>query len=518
MRMNRREILLAAAATAVSPLWSSRANDARADAAAPLPEDFSALSLADASRAIRRRDVSSRELTLACLKRIEEHNPRINALITVRREEALAQASLLDAEAAQAKFRSPLHGIPVVLKDAIDTAGSRTTAASAQFEQRVPSEDAEVVRRLHQAGAVILAKANLAEFSLSPSGASSHFGPVRNPWDLTRVTGGSSSGSAAATATHMCFGALGTDSGGSVRIPAAWCGLVGLKPTQGLVSTTGIVPSVASLDSCGPMARRVEDVAVLFGEMVGYDALDIRSVERPSEDYARSAREPVSQLRVAVPRRPFFDGLDAQIAKSVEEALSVLAKLTRGTREVDFTNFVQPNDAFINAAEVIDYHRTMLERHPDKYTPTTRRILEWCSRYVEDKAQGSASAKLARYIEARAALERRRRTIDAAFVDFDILAMPTMKSPPPPIERALQAERGSDDALFSIENTMIFNVLGLPALTVPCGFSAEGLPIGLMMCGPRFSEGKLLALAAAYEQSTQWHERVPVLNQKRREA
>jgi aspartyl-tRNA(Asn)/glutamyl-tRNA(Gln) amidotransferase subunit A len=266
------------------------------------------------------------------------------------------------------------------------------------------------------------------------------------------------------------------------------------------------------------MARRVEDVALLFSEMVGYDALDVRSVERPKEDYALSARRPVSQLRIAVPRRPFYESVDPQITKSVEEALSVIAKLTRGAKEVSLPNFTQPHDVLINAAEVVAYHRTMLEQHPEKYTPTTRKILEWCAAYVEDKAQGNTSAKLARYIEARVALERRRRAIDAVFKDFDLLAVPTLKSLPPPIEQALQAERSTaDDALFSIENTMIFNVLGLPALTVPCGFSSEGLPIGLMICGPHFSEGRLLAVAAAYEQSTQWHQRVPKLDQKRRE-
>lgn len=510
MKMNRREILLAAAASTLPPLLSSR--NARAATPSSLPDDLAALSLADASRAIRRRSVTSRALTLACLQHVEQQNPQVNALISVMREEALAQASRLDAEAGAAKFRSPLHGIPVALKDAIDTAGTRTTAASAQFADRIPGEDAEVVRRLREAGAVIIAKANLAEFSLSPSGASSHFGAVRNPWSLDRVTGGSSSGSAAATSTRMCFGALGTDSGGSVRIPAAWCGLVGLKPTDGLVSTTGIIPSVASLDSCGPMARRVEDVALLFSQMTGYDALDVRSVERPKEDYVLAARQAVSPLRVGIARRPFFENVDAQIAQAVEEALSIVAKLTRGIKDATLPKLFPSHDVIVNVAEVTAYHRTMLEQHPEKYTPTTRGILEYCAAYVEDKAQGNTSAKLARYIEARAALARRRRTIDAAFSDFDVLVMPTLKSLPPLIERALQAERKTgDEALFSIENTMIFNVLGLPALTVPCGFSAEGLPIGLMICGPRFSEGRLLALAAAYEQSTPWHERMPRL-------
>ena len=357
--MNRREIFLAAAATALPPLLSARTGDARAATATHLPEDLAELSLAQASEAIRRGSATSRQLTLACLQRIEEANPKVNALISVMREEALAQAALLDAEARAAKFRSPLHGIPVALKDAIDTAGTRTTAGSAQFENRIPNDDAHVVRLLRQAGAVIIAKANLAEFSLSPTGASSHFGPVRNPWALDRVTGGSSSGSAAATSTRMCFGALGTDSGGSVRIPAAWCGLVGLKPTDGLVSTTGIIPSVAILDSCGPMARRVEDVAMLFSQMVGYDALDVRSVDRRAEDYAKSARQPAASLRIGVARKPFFDNLDPQTAKYVEEAISVIAKHTRGVKDVAAANFIPKDDVLINAAEVYSYHHTI---------------------------------------------------------------------------------------------------------------------------------------------------------------
>jgi aspartyl-tRNA(Asn)/glutamyl-tRNA(Gln) amidotransferase subunit A len=503
--MNRREICIAAAVGSLPALLSSRANAARATPPTPSAETLAELSLAQASQAIRDGTTTSRELTLACLQRMEEANPQVNALITVMREEALAQATLLDAEARAAKHRSPLHGVPVALKDAIDTAGTRTTAGSLVYADRIPSEDAQVVKRLRQAGAVIIAKTNLSEFSLSPSGASSHFGPARNPWAPDRVTGGSSSGSGAAVATGMCFGALGTDSGGSVRIPAAWCGVVGLKPTDGLVSTTGIIPSVASLDSCGPLARRVADVAMLFDQMVGYDALDVRSVARSPEDYVLAARAPVAQLRVGIPRKPFFDNVETQTARRVEEALGVIDKLGHGNKDVAGTDFVTSHGVLINAAEVCAYHRSLLERQADKYTPTTRGILEWCLRYVEDPAQGTAAAKLTRYIEARTALERRRRTIDAAFKDFDVLAMPTLKSAPPTIQAALKAEESADDdALFSIENTMTFNVLGLPALTLPCGFSSEGLPIGLMLCGPRFSEGRLLALAAAYEKAAPW--------------
>lgn len=505
--MNRRQICLAAAIGALNPGLALQAAQTRAVAS---NADLTDLTLTQASQAIRARTVTSRELTAACLARIEAENPKVNALITVLRDEALAHAEILDAEAKANKFRSPLHGIPIALKDAIDTGGTLTTAASAVYATRVPKEDAHVVSRLRRAGAVILAKANLAEFSVTPTSASSHFGPVRNPWAHDRVSGGSSGGSAAAIATSMCFGALGTDSGGSVRLPAAWCGIVGLKPTDGLVSNTGIIPSVAILDSCGPMARRVEDVALLFGQMVGYDALDTRSVDRPAEDYAASARQPVSQLRVGVPRKPFFDNVEPQTAKAVEQALAVIAKLTRGITDVSFPPAFETHDELINAAEVISYHRTLLEQRAELYTPATRKVLQWCARYVDDPAQGTPAAKLARYIQSRERLERQRRTIDASFTNFDVLAMPTMKSLPPTVERALRVESSdSEETLVSIDNTLTFNVLGLPAITVPCGFSSDGLPIGLMICGPRFSEGRLLALAAAFQQATQWHERAP---------
>ena len=502
--MNRREILLAAAAAAVHASLAT---------AREASNDLAELTLAEASRRIRTGEVTSRDLVLACLERTAVENPRINAFITVMREQALAEAGTLDVEARQKKFRSPLHGIPIALKDAIDTAGTRTTAASPVYADRVPTEDAHVVKRLRQAGAVIFAKANLAEFSVSPTGVTSGFGPVRNPWALDRVTGGSSSGSAAAVATRMCFGALGTDSGGSVRIPAAWCSLVGLKPTDGLVSNTGIIPSVATLDSCGPIARTVEDVALMFGQMVGYDTLDVRSVASPDTDYAKLAHQPVKQLRVGVPRKGFFDDVDPQIARAVGDALAVIAKLTGGMKDVTLPPETASHEIMINVAEVVSYHEKLLERQADKYTLGTRNVLQWCAKYLEDPAQGTTTAKMSRYVQGLTALQRLRRTIDAAFTDFDVLVMPTMKAMPPTIDAAVRAESSPDieeRPLFSIDNTLTFSRLGLPALTVPCGFSTEGLPIGLMICGPRYSEGKLLALGAAYEHATDWHKRRPL--------
>jgi len=500
--MNRREVLLAAAAGVIyANVASARENSG----------DLVELTLAEASQKIGSGAVTSRDLVLAALERTAVENPRINALITVMREQALADAAKLDAEAARKKFRSPLHGIPIALKDAIDTANARTTAASQQYENRMPAADAHVVKRLREAGAIIFAKANLAEFSVSPTGVSSYFGPVRNPWALDRVTGGSSSGSAAAVASRMCFGALGTDSGGSVRLPASWCSLVGLKPTDGIVSNTGIIPSVASLDTCGPIARTVQDVAMLFGPMVGYDPLDPKSVATPAQGYVQLAQQPVKQLRVGVPRKPFFDDVDPQIALAIEEAQKVLAKLTSGVKDVTLPPESLSHDPMINFAEVVAYHEKLLE-HPEKYTLGTRNVLQYCAKFVEDAAQGTPTAKMTRYVNGLTALQRLRRTIDGAFSDFDVVVMPTLKAFPPTIDAAVAAESSpdvEDRPLFSIENTLTFNRLGLPALTVPCGFSTDGLPIGLMICGPRYSEGKLLALGAAYERATDWHKRRP---------
>src|SRR6202166_634870 len=257
-------------------------------ALADASEDLSRLSLAEASARIRARTVTPTQLTEACLARIQTYNPKLNAFITVLREQALAQARALEAEQRAGRFRSPLHGIPIALKDNIDTAGIRTTAASAVFDDRVPEHDAEVTRRLKDAGAILIGKANLHEFAMGETSATSYYGPVRNPWALDRNPGGSSGGSAAAVSAGLCFGALGTDTGGSIRTPASFCGVVGLKPTYGLVSIRGIIPLSVSLDHCGPIVRTVEDAALVLNALAGYDKLDIASVQHPAEDYLAS--------------------------------------------------------------------------------------------------------------------------------------------------------------------------------------------------------------------------------------
>jgi aspartyl-tRNA(Asn)/glutamyl-tRNA(Gln) amidotransferase subunit A len=459
-------------------------------------EDLSGLTLVEASARIRSRTVTPTQLTEACLARIQTYNPKLNAFITVLREHALEQARDLEAEQRAGKLRGPLHGIPIALKDNIDTAGIRTTAASAVFDDRVPAEDAEVTRRLKAAGAILLGKTNLHEFAMGGTSATSYYGPVRNPWALDRNPGGSSGGSAAAVAADLCFGALGTDTGGSIRTPASFCGIVGLKPTYGLVSIRGIIPLTLSLDHCGPLTRTVEDAAMLLNALTGYDKLDIASVEHPTEDFVTTMKQPVAGLRLGVPRAPFFDLLDADVAKAVEDAIGVLAKITKGVKDVS----LPPTRDIILLGESYAYHEDLYARGPGRYQIPTRRAL-----------QGGANLKAADYIRSRWKLELLRRTIDDAFTDFDLVVLPTRRRTPRTIDAAIKREESDKLKNPELENTGQFNVYGIPAISVPCGFTSAGLPVGLMIAGPRFSEARVLALANAYERATEWHTRKPPL-------
>ena len=334
---NRRDFVrVTASAAAGAAALPALPGYSRAEAASPTAtqsDELARLTIAQASRMIRGREISCTELTQACLARAEAYNPKVNAFITIMYEESLAQARQLDAEASAGNFRGPLHGIPVGLKDNIDTADTRTTGGSLVFEENVPEEDAFVVKRLKESGAIIMAKAGLQEFAMGGSNVSTYFLPVRNPWALDRISGGSSGGSAASVIADMTLGALGTDTGGSVRMPAAYCGVVGLKPTYGLVSIGGIIPRTYSLDHCGPLTRTAEDAALLLSGMVGYDKHDVASVEHPLEDYRAALSQPVSGLRLGVLREPFFDFLDAEIASAMEEATGVLKELTRNVSD-----------------------------------------------------------------------------------------------------------------------------------------------------------------------------------------
>ena len=464
--------------------------------AAPLlhaDDDLTLLTLAEASDRLHKKTVSPVELTQACLRRIERLNPVLNAFITVTAEAALSKARSLE----RGPRRGPLHGIPIALKDLIDTAGVRTTAGSAIFADRVPVEDAEVVRRLKAAGAIILGKLNMHEFAYGDTSVASHFGPVHNPWNRDRIAGGSSGGSAAAVAAGLCYGALGSDTGGSIRQPSAYCGIVGLKPTYGLVSTRGVVPLSWSLDHIGPMCRTVTDAALLLQPIAGYDSLDANGIDVAIPEYAKAMQRKVSTLRLGIPRAVFYEKLDPEIEQAVNEALRALARLTASTREVELPAF---KTLPVVGAEAYAFHAPYFTKTPELYQPMTRQRLE-------RGAQVTATA----YIEGRRELDRLRRAVGSVFSTVDLLITPTT-----PILQATIQEAANNPAVpaaggvaSSLRNTQPFDVYGLPSISIPCGFSRAGLPIGLEISGPRLGEPTVLALANAYEQATEWRRRRP---------
>jgi aspartyl-tRNA(Asn)/glutamyl-tRNA(Gln) amidotransferase subunit A len=458
------------------------------------------LTLREASELLRRKEASPVELAEACLARIEQYDRSINAFITVTGEQALAAAREMEAELKRGRRRGPLHGIPIALKDNIDTAGTRTTAGSGVFKDRVPTEDAEVVLRLKRVGAVILGKLNLHEFALGGTSAVTFFGPVHNPWALDRVSGGSSGGSAAAVAADMCFGALGTDTGGSIRIPASLCGIVGFKPTYGRVSTRGVVPMAWTLDHVGPMCKTVEDAALMLAAIAGYDALDPVSADAPVADYSRAIREQASKLRVGVARTPFFDNLDPEVGKAVETAIQVVRKLTAGVSDVQLPRTGNIVDVW--NPEIYAYHTEWITKTPELYQTATRNLI-----------QGAAKTNSATYAEARRQVDVVRREIRRVFSTVDLVITPTQRGVAQPIAPAAAGGRGgpAPGPGGGLVNTAAFDIYGLPTISVPCGFSASGLPIGLQISGNHFAESTVLSLAHAYEQATEWHKRRPTL-------
>jgi len=437
---------------------------------------------------LRRKEISPVELTRACLERIEKLNPMLNAFITVTAESALAEAQVAEIEIARGEWRGPLHGIPIALKDLIDTAGTRTTAASALFQDRVSAEDAEVVQRLRRTGAVIMGKNNLHEFAYGGSSLVSFFGDVHNPWDTAHIAGGSSGGSAAAVAAGLCYAAIGTDTAGSIREPAALCGCVGIKPTYGRVSARGVIPLSWSLDHVGPLAATVGDAAAVLQAIAGYDALDAGSADVPVADYVSGLRDGTKKLRVGIPREHFYEELDEEVSAAVEAALVVIGELVQDVHDIKIE---VTTDRTVQAAESFAYHADHVGRTPERYQPETLR-----------RIRSGENISAAEYIQRRRELDEERRRAHDFFAGVDLLVTPTMPIPAP----AIADLKKDPDALRPAElkllrNTRPFNVWGLPAISVPCGFTKSGLPIGLQIAGAHWREDLVLRLAHAYEQA-----------------
>jgi aspartyl-tRNA(Asn)/glutamyl-tRNA(Gln) amidotransferase subunit A len=452
------------------------------------------LGISEAAELLRQKKISPVDLANACLDRIERLNPVLNAFITVTREGALAQARLAQDEIQSGHWRGPLHGIPIGLKDLIDTAGVLTTCGSALFADRVPTEDAFVVQRLKRAGAVLLGKQNLQEFAYGGTSASSHYGPVHNPWDPKHIAGGSSGGSAAAVAAGMCFAAIGSDTGGSIREPAAFCGVVGLKPTYGRVSARGVFPLSWSLDHVGPIC--VRDAALMLEAIAGYDALDPTCVDWPTEEYANAFKTDLRVgMRIGIARQPFFADLDRDIERAINEAIEIIRGMSSEVMEVDLPSV----PTGVQAPEVYAVHKDYYANSPELYRP-----------WMRERLAQAATADTGAYVADRFALERVRRTVNDVFAEVDLLITPTTPVPPITIKEASNMTPNPSGEVW-LRNTRPFNAYGLPTISVPCGFTSAGLPIGLQIAGPRFGEGRLLRFAHAYEQGTDWHKHMPTL-------
>ncbi|HEV1287448.1 MAG TPA: amidase [Bryobacteraceae bacterium] len=468
--------------------------------------DLAALTLKQASDRIRAKKVSPVELTEVCLARMKTYNSKTNAWITVMQNQALAQARVLEKEQHAGKFRSPLHGIPIGLKDNIDIAGTRTTAGSKTLAGNVPTEHAEVTRRLLDAGAIVVGKANMHIFASGATSAVSYFGPVRNPWGLALIAGGSSGGSAAGVANDDCFAALGTDTGGSIRTPAAMCGVTGFKATYGRVSIRGIVPLTWSLDHCGPIARTVEDAAMVLQHIAGYDVLDLQSIDYPVPDYSKAIGAPVSQFRLGIPPM-FYDGLDDEVASAMDEAIALLNKLTKGSREVEMPSILGTG---ANSEGGV-YRETLGSGffvNPETAAPAG--------------AGGGGGgggfgggARAVDYVREWRQLRLVRRTVDDDVFtkqNIDLLVTPTIRHLPWSIEDELSRAARPGARHPEPGNTRSLDDYGLPTITVPCGFSKAGMPVGMQISGPNLAEVNVLALAHAYQQATDWHKRRPPLD------
>ena len=462
--------------------------------------DIAQLSIAEAAALIGKRKLSPVELTESCLQRIGSLDARLRAFITVTREDALAAAQQAATAIAGGNYKGPLHGVPIALKDLFDTAGIRTTAGSKIMAERVPQEDAEATVRLKAAGAVLLGKLNMHEFAFGATGINPHYGGTYNPWDTTRMSGGSSSGAGAAVASAMTFGALGTDTGGSIRAPASLCGITGLKPTYGRVSRRGITPLSWALDHAGPMARSAADAAIILKVIAGHDPQDETSSEEPVPDYTKALKDQrLKRLRIGVPQEYFFDNVDDEVLKAIHAAILVLRDdLKAGVSEVSLPHIAEAPAAVsaIMLPEALAFHKRWLAERPQDYGEDVRARLEMGLLYP------AVSYVQAQRFRSLIVEEWRQNVFDRV----DLLAVPTTPVPAPSLdENDVQTTR----TLTRFTGT--FNLTGLPAISIPCGFTNGGLPIGMQLVGRWWDEATVLRAAHAYQQATDWHTRTPPL-------
>ena len=484
------------------------------------------LTLRELRAKLLKKECSSLEATRSVLKRIRAVEDRVKSYITLTEDLALAQAQAADRKRAQAGEAPALLGVPIGLKDIFLTEGVRTTCGSLILENFVPTFDGAATAKVKAAGAVILGKLNQDEFAMGSSTERSAFGPTRNPWDLERIPGGSSGGSAAAVAAGECIAALGTDTGGSIRQPAACCGVVGIKPTYGRVSRFGVIAFASSLDQVGPIARDVTDAAIMLRVVAGYDPRDSTSVNQPVPDYTKALIPHAKGMTVGIPREYFVAGLDPEVEAAVRRAIQEIERLGAKVIEVSLPHteyciacyyIIAPAEASSNLARY-DGVRYGLRVPPRE----TRGSILQMYKATRDRGFGpevkrriligtytlSAGYYDAYYRKAQQARTLIKRDFDRAFQTCDALVTPTLPFPPFKL-----GEKTGDPLQMYLSDvfTLSCNLAGLPGLSLPCGFTRSGLPIGLQILGPHFQEEKIFRLAYAYEQATEWHLRKPKL-------
>jgi aspartyl-tRNA(Asn)/glutamyl-tRNA(Gln) amidotransferase subunit A len=450
--------------------------------------DLCYLTLHELSTRIRAKEVSPVEATQATLERIERLNPKLNAYITVMAEQAMSDARAAEREIASGRYRGPLHGVPIGVKDLCATKGVRTTAGSKILAGWVPDEDAPVVQKLREAGAVITGKLHLHEYAFGTTAVNPHYGPCHNPWDTERITGGSSSGSAAAVAAGLCYAAIGSDTGGSIRIPASLCGIAGLKPTYGRVSLRGVVPLAASLDHLGPMARTARDCALVLTAIAGLDAQDPTSADAPVENWAAGLEGGLAGLRIGVGTHG-LDEAQPGVTAAFRSAVALLERLGAKTKPVDLavlTTYFYVGGVIL-LSEGAAYHKDNIEQRPQDYGDDVRMRL-----------QSGLDQKAVDYIRAMQFMRDLRRTCDDLLLsDIDLLVMPTTIMTAPRIDSV-----ASEDPTLGLSRlTLPFDLTGQPAISIPCAFTDERLPVGLMLVGRRFDEATVLRAAHAFEQA-----------------
>ena len=458
------------------------------------------LSIRQAGELIQRGELSPVELTRACLDRIQATDDRLHSFILLLADEALAQARTAEAEVLRGAYKGPMHGIPFALKDLYDTAGVRTTAGSQVDIDRVPSEDATTTARLKEAGGILLGKLAMHEFALGGPDWTTPFEPARNPWNLDHITGGSSSGSGSSVASGQCLGALGSCTGGSIRGPASLCGIVGLKATYGRVSRFGVVTLSWSQDHAGPMTRTVEDTAFMLQAIAGHDPRDPTSSRAPVPDYSRSLREDIRGVKIGLPRHYFFDddpSVSREVVAKVEQAVAVLEELGAHVEEVTLPSldYVRAANSVIMVSEAFAYHEPNLKTRPQDFGQIVR------GRF---RIGGLMSAS--DYLQAQRVRAWARRDFAEVMKTVDFLVTPTMAQPAPAFEGydPISTTRGKSF-------TAPFNVTGLPAISVPCGFSEGGLPIGMQIAGKPFDEPGVIQAAYTYQQYAGWHDVKPTI-------